>query len=106
MPKKFIMGWLHFKPGKRDAFIAASRTYIETCRAEPGCEFFEFSVSPFDPDLATVMECFSDRRTHEEVHLKTEHFRKFWKDLGEVCIEGRFQNILSDTVEPDRHVFT
>ena len=99
--KKYIMGWLRFKPGRRDAFIAAQRPYVEACRAEPGCEFFEFSVSPFDPDLATVMECFSSRAAHEQVHLNTEHFKAFWPALGEAAVEGSFLNILSDTVEPD-----
>ena len=106
MPKKFIMGWLHFKPGKRDDFIAKSRWYADACRAEAGCEFFDFSLCPFDPDLAMVMECFSDRRAHEEDHIASEHFKRFWKALGEVCVEGRFQNILSDTVKPERHVFS
>ena len=103
--KKFIMGWLRFKPGKRDAFIAASREYIETCRAERGCEFFEFTLSPFEPDVAMVMECFSSRETHEDVHLKTAHFEEFWKKLGGVCIDARFLNILSNTVTPDSAKF-
>lgn len=99
--KKYIMGWLKFRPGKRDAFIAASRGYIEACRAEEGCEFFDFSLSPFDPDLAMVMECFASREVHELAHLKTGHFKTFWKQLGEVCVEGRFENIFADHVEPD-----
>ena len=103
--KKYVVGWLRFKPGKRDAFIAASREYIETCRAESGCEFFDFSLSPFDPDMAMVMEGFSSREIHEEAHLKTPHFKEFWRKLGEVCIDARFLNILSDTVIPDSAKF-
>ena len=98
--KKFIMGWLKFKPGKRDAFIAASREYVEVCRTEAGCEFFDFSVSLFDPDMAMAMECFSSREMHA-AHLETERFKTFWKQLGEVCIEGRFENIFADHIEPD-----
>jgi quinol monooxygenase YgiN len=103
--KKYVVGWLRFKPGRRDAFIQASREYVETCRKERGCEFFEFSLSPFEPDIAMVMECFSSREIHEGEHLKTVHFEAFWKRLSDACIDARFLNILSDTVIPDSAKF-
>ncbi|MEJ0013401.1 MAG: antibiotic biosynthesis monooxygenase [Bauldia sp.] len=105
MTKKYIMGWLHFKPGKRDAFIAGSRDYVGKCRAESGCEFFDVSVSPFDSDLAMVMECFTSPEVHEAEHLNSRHFKQFWAALGEVCVEAHFENILSDTVIPDTTKF-
>lgn len=98
------MGWLRFKPGKRDAFFAVARPFIEGARSEEGCEFFEMIASQYDPDLVVVMECFKSREAHE-AHLKTPHFLESWKVLNEFCDEGTFKNIFSDHVEPDSHKF-
>ena len=102
--KKFIMGWLKFKPGMRDAFVASSAWYVDVCREEPGCVFFDMCLSPRDPDVAMVMECFASGEAHDQ-HLTTPHFHRFWKQLDDVCIEGTFQNIFSDTVVPDSAKF-
>ena len=98
--KKFIMGWLKLRPGTRDAFIQRSASYIDVCRKEPGCVFFDFSLSPFDPDVAMVMECFASGEAHD-LHLTQPHFKKFWQELSEVCVEGTFENIFADHVVPD-----
>jgi quinol monooxygenase YgiN len=103
--KKYVIGWLRFRPGKRDAFVHASREYVDKCRKERGCEFFEFALSPYDADMAMVMECFSSAAIHEQEHLKTAHFETFWKSLGDACLDARFLNILSDTVQPDSAKF-
>lgn len=98
------MGWLKFRPGERDSFLRAQRSYVDACRAEPGCLFFDMPVDPFDSDTAMVMECFASEEAHAE-HLTRSHFHEFWAALGKVCLEGTFQNILSDEVTPDTAKF-
>ena len=43
--KKFIIGWMTYKPGLREEFLAVARKHQENTRAEPGCEFFDITLS-------------------------------------------------------------
>lgn len=93
-PKKIIVGWLTCKPGKRDELMSFVLPYISKCLEEKGCEFFEMNPSVQDPDTITLAECFADRKAHE-IHLQSDTFQAFWKELAVHCVEGRFLNILS-----------
>jgi quinol monooxygenase YgiN len=103
--RKFIIGWLTCRPGRRDELVALLPDYVAACRAEEGCVFFEMNPSIHDPDAVTLAECFTSGEAHE-AHLQRETFRRFWAILPELCLEGRFENIYADHVDQDRTDFT
>lgn len=103
--RKFIIGWLTCRPGRRDELVDLIGPYVTACLAEPGCLFFEMNPSIQDPDVVTLAECFASREAHE-THLGTETFQAFWERLGELCTGGRFENIYPGVVEPDAVDFT
>ncbi len=103
--RKFIIGWLTCRPGKRDELVALLGPYVAACRAEEGCLFFEMNPSIDAPDSVTLAECFASREVHE-AHLGTETFKAFWDRLHDLCIEGRFENIFPHHVETDTADFT
>ena len=39
--RKYIVGWLTCRPGKREALLAIFAPYARACLAEEGCRFFE-----------------------------------------------------------------
>ena len=99
-PRKYIIGWLTCRPGKRDELIPLIRPYVAACLSEEGCVFFEMNPSIHDPDVVTVAECYASREAHE-AHLKRETFLRLWGRLHDLCLEGRFLNIFPHHVEPD-----
>ncbi len=103
--RKFIIGWLTCKPGKRDELVALSGPYVAACRAEDGCVFFEMNPSVHDPDVVTVAECYASSDAHE-AHLKRETFQTLWARLPDLCLAGRFENIYADHVRTDSPDFT
>jgi quinol monooxygenase YgiN len=98
--RKYIVGWLTCRPGKRDALLTIFAPYARACLAEAGCRFFEVGPSVHDEDVVVVSECFSSREAHD-VHLRSERFRAFQKLLPDYCLRGRFENVFSGDVEPD-----
>ncbi len=68
VPRKYIMGWLRFRPGKREEFLVIYQRGAEATRKEPGCVFYDYGVSPTDPDLMYLLECFASEEAHAE-HL-------------------------------------
>jgi quinol monooxygenase YgiN len=103
-PRKFIIGWLTCKPGRRDEVMALVVPYVSKCLMEEGCEFFEMNPSVQNPDVITLAECFASSEAHA-LHLQTVAFQAFWKGLQSRCVEGRFLNIFADRVEPDSATF-
>ena len=79
--KKYIVGWLTFRPGKRDEYFAGAQPFIEASQAEEGCLFYEHSPHPYIPDLVLIMECFKDEEAHA-AHLKTPHFLEVAANSG------------------------
>ena len=102
--RKFIIGWLTFPPDRRAEFLALARPYIATCRAEPGCLFFEMNPSLTDPDTVVISECFASKAAHE-AHLATQNFRDFWAALNSLALTGRFENIYASEVILDSATF-
>ena len=103
-PRKYIIGWLVCRPGKRDALMELVVPYVAACRREEGCVFFEMNPSVHEPDLVTLAECFASPEAHD-THCRTGRFREFWNRLPEFCTEGRFENVFPDHVSPDRADF-
>ena len=103
--RKFIIGWLRCRPGKRDELVGLLGPYVAACRAEDGCLFFEMNPSIHDPDVVTLAECFATAEAHD-VHCQQQTFRRFWDRLHDLCLDGRFENIFADRVEPDSADFT
>ena len=102
--RKYIVGWLTCRPGRRDELVELLGPYVAACRQEEGCRFFEMTPSIHDPDMVVLVECFESREAHA-AHLERPVFRDFWARLPEFCLEGRFENVLSSEVEPDRAEF-
>ena len=95
--KKFIMGWLTARPGKRDEFMAISKPYIATTLQEQGVVFFEFHPSSTDPNLVIVVECYETPEA-QDVHHGTPHFAAMWKEVQRLIAEARFENIFAARV--------
>ena len=103
--RKYIVGWLVLKPGRREAFLAdVARPYISACRKEPGCLFFEMLASLDNPDGLVIAECFASAEAHA-VHLRTDGFAAFWETLNREGISGRFENVIAGQVSPDAASF-
>jgi quinol monooxygenase YgiN len=97
---KYVVGWLKAKPGKRDELMALARPFIAETLKEDGVEFFEFHPSATDPDAVVVVERYRTPEVHD-LHHQTPHFAEMWAHLQKLCIEGRFENIFADRVQPD-----
>ena len=97
---KFVVGWLKVRPGKRDEFLALARPYIAKTLAEDGIEFFEFNLSSTEPDTVIVIEKYRTPEVHSQ-HNQTAHFAEMWAHVQRLCIEGKFENISADRVDPD-----
>ncbi len=102
--RKYIIGWLHCWPGRRDAFMEIVKPYVAQCRREPDCLFFEMNPSVHDEDVITLAECFSSPAAHA-AHLETEWCREMFARLPEFCLRGDFENIYDGRVEPDSDTF-
>lgn len=102
--KKYIMGWLHFRPGKREEFVAIYREGAEATRKEPGCVFYEYGLSETDPDAMIIMECFASEEAHAE-HLQQPHFKKVWAAFERLGASGKFEDIWADTGKPSSVAF-
>ena len=63
------------KPGTADAYLAASQTFTDATRAEPGNKFYEHYRSVDDPDTILTIEAFDDAAAGE-AHVNSEHFQQ------------------------------
>ena len=97
---KFVIGWLKLRPGKREEFMALARPFIATTLKEDGVEFFEFHLSSTDPDTVIVVEKYRTAEVHD-LHNQTAHLAEIWGHVQRLCIEGRFENVFADRVEPE-----
>jgi len=97
---KFGVGWLKLKPGKRDEFMALARPFVSETLKEDGVEFFEFHLSSTDPETVIAIEKYRTPEAHD-LHHRTAHFAEMWGHVQRLCIEGRFENIFEDNVQPD-----
>jgi quinol monooxygenase YgiN len=98
--KKFIMGWLTVRPGKRDEFMAISEPFISATLQEQGVIFFEFHPSLTDPNLVIVVECYATPEV-QDFHHKTPHFAAMWEEVQRLIAEARFENIFAASVVTD-----
>ena len=64
------------KPGTADAYLAASRPFLEATRQEPGNKWFEHFRSVDDPDTILTIEAFDDAAAGE-AHVSSDHFQDF-----------------------------
>lgn len=97
---KVIIGWLSLNEGAEWAFDAISTRYLEECRAEPECRFFEMMRTREDPLTVLVCECFDSEAAHE-LHLQRPQVQAFFKALSKIAGLGRFQNMVAAKVTPD-----
>lgn len=97
---KFIIGWLHFKPGTRDAFIERVQPLVEKIRAEEGNIFFELNPRIGQPDTAVLSECFLDDAAHR-AHKQLPHMTEMFAALGEVVTAGDVKVHFADELFDD-----
>jgi quinol monooxygenase YgiN len=95
-----IVGWLNLNAGAQQAFDAIIPQYLEECRAEPECRFFEMMRTRDDPLTVLVCECFDSEAAHK-AHLQRRHVQAFFVALSKIAGVGRFQNIVTAKVTPD-----
>jgi quinol monooxygenase YgiN len=97
---KVIVGWLSLNAGAEQAFDAIITRYLEECRAEPECRFFEMMRTREDPSTVLVCECFDSEVAHD-LHLQRPHVRAFFTALSKIAGVGKFQNMVAAKVTPD-----
>ena len=97
--RKYIVGWLKLRPGKRAEFAAEYRKGAEATRREPGCVFYDYGLSDTDPDAMIIMECFASEDAHA-AHLQTPHFRAVWAAIERLGLEGNFEDVWSGNSKP------
>jgi len=51
-----VSGRIHVRPGRREAFLGASRDAIVAARRAPGCADFIVAADPIETDRVTVYE--------------------------------------------------
>ena len=95
-----VIGWLHFKPGTRDAFIARVQPLVEKIRAEEGNIFFELNPRVGQPDTAMLTECFKDDAAHR-AHKLLPHMTEMFAALGEVVTAGDVKVHFADELFDD-----
>lgn len=98
--RKFIIGWITFKPEMRGPFLSAISAHVAATRQEEGCVFFDVSLSLDGPNIAVVTECFESEEAHES-HLQTPHMNRFRAEMPRLLVEGRFENVYSDRFSTD-----
>ena len=67
------------KPGNADAYLAATRPFLEATRLEPGNKWYEHFRSVDDPDTILTLEAFDDPAAGE-AHVNSEHFQQYLVD--------------------------
>ena len=102
--KKFVIGWMTYRPGMRDRFVAVAREHVANMRSEEGCIFAEINLSLDTPNGAVVAECFKSQEAHD-IHNATPQMKWFVQEMSEILTEGRFENIFSDDVTVDEVSF-
>jgi quinol monooxygenase YgiN len=102
--RKYIVGWLTCRPGRRDALLSAFGSYARACLAEEGCLFFEVGPSIHDENVVVVTECFASPEAHDR-HLEGASFLAFRDGLADFCLRGNFENVFPRHVVPDTATF-
>jgi quinol monooxygenase YgiN len=51
-----VSGRIYVRPGRRDAFVAASAESVVEARLSPGCLDFVVAADPIEPDRVNVYE--------------------------------------------------
>ena len=94
---RYVIGWLHAKPGKRDEFLALAKPVFAITRKEDGCLFYEAHPSADDPNLIMLVEGWQTAEQHL-AHQKAPHHATFLPKLVEFCVGGRFDEIDAQNV--------
>lgn len=102
---KYIVGWLTLREGSEEAIDKILGPYVETCRNEPECRFFEMIRTRQNPLVILISECFESEQAHA-LHLEKSHFLEFWEELHKFALIGRFENVIAGSINPDAYDFS
>jgi len=90
--KRYVIGRIKIKPGKRDEYLAHAANYIATTRGEPGCLYFEEGRSTQDPDDIVIAECWDTPEAHA-AHTKAPHFAAFGPIFERYVLHAHFEEM-------------
>ncbi len=94
----FITARFQVKPEHAADWPSLSRPFTEACRAEPGCLWFDWSVSLEDPTRFTLVEAFRDGEAGG-AHVQSDHFKAAQRDLPQYLVST--PEIVSTEVDQD-----
>jgi quinol monooxygenase YgiN len=101
---KYIVGWIKLREGTEEEFDRLLEPYLETCRGESECRFFEMMRTREDPLTVLLCECFLSEEAHA-IHLGRQHVKDFFNDFNRLALIGNFENVIAAEVNPDTHNF-
>lgn len=88
-----LTAYLRVKPESMPAALEACRTARALSRTEPGCEVYDFFVSPEDPALIVFVEEWTTK-ADLDTHFQADSFKNFGAAMGELM-----------TQDPDIRIF-
>src|SRR5690349_9241925 len=98
---KYVIGWLHTKPGKRDEFMRLSKPVFAITRKEDGCLFYEAHPAADNPDLIVFVEGWQSA-AHHQAHERAPHHTGFGPEVVRLCTGGVFEEIEAKSVVTQR----
>ena len=74
MPKSVAFNKLRARPGKREALAKVLDVFVNQSHGFAGCEAWAYFLSPEDPDLILLLECYVDEEARValregEIHM-------------------------------------
>jgi quinol monooxygenase YgiN len=95
----FVFGWIRVKPGRRHEFMELVPDHVARSRARPGVYWLEFHESFDDADMIVFMAGFANAEVHAA--QTSEEDGPLIAKLEEIGVEGRFENMSSETKRLD-----
>ena len=81
----FITAKFPIRPEHADRWPQIAADFTDATRAEPGCQWFEWSRSVDDPNQYVLIEAFRDDAA--EAHVTAEHFKRAQAELPQYVQE-------------------
>jgi quinol monooxygenase YgiN len=95
-----IAGSIKVPPDKREFLLAASREYVLDSRAEPGCEYYDWTADLSEPEVIQVFELWTDEASLAE-HFAGDAYISTVQLIAETCeIEADISKYRVDLREP------
>lgn len=83
----YVIVTLTMRPDSLSSLSAEVDEIVSATRAEPGCLFYDLSISMADPDRWIFVEKWADREAHN-AHLEQPHMKN-WRQAAAAWVEKR-----------------